>query len=332
MADNKKIKTAIIGLGKIAWAYEKDPLMAASDDFPTHFRVLKSHSNFSLVAAQDKNAEARESFSDYAKGFGLDPEMYGDWEVMIKNEKPGLLVVASNTESHYEICSRAIDLGVKNILCEKPISFSVKDAKRLVRKAEKSGCLLFVNYPRAFNPSYSDLVGKIKDGFLGKIQSFDVKYVRGIFTNGTHAIDLLLRMFGEVKSAKAMNKNVSEKNSADPTVSAAIEFKTGLSGYMHGLNGDFYNIFELDILGELGRVTITGDKSRLYMRSGEKGALNLVPGGENLIDTKIGHYPIYDNIYSCIMSGDKGKNKCSGQDGLGPLEIAGKIVKSIKSR
>lgn len=330
MENIRKIKTAIIGLGKIAWAYEKDPLMSVSDSFPTHFRVLKTHPNFSLIAAQDKSAEARKLFSDFAGSFGLSPKIYADWEMMLENEKPELLVVTSNTESHYEICNRAIDLGVKNILCEKPISFSVKDAKKLVRKAEKAGCLLFVNYPRAFNHSYSDLAGKIKDGFLGKIQSFDVRYVRGIFTNGTHAIDLLLRMFGEVKSVKTMENIVLRKNSADPTVSAMIEFKGGLSGYMHGLNGDFYNIFELDILGELGRVTITGDKSRVYMRSGEKGILNLVPGGENLIDTKVGHYPIYDNIYSCVISGNGKNNKCSGQDGLKSLEIADRIAKSIK--
>ncbi len=331
MKNDKKLKVAMIGLGKIAWAYEKDPLVSASDDFPTHFRVLSKHPNFHLAAAQDKNAQARKEFSSHAKKSGLDPKMYENWEALIASERPDLLVVASNTDSHYEICDRAIDSGVKNILCEKPISYSLKEAVKLVKKAEKNNCELYVNYTRAFNPSYSELVEKIRNGFLGKIQSFDVKYVRGIINNGTHALDLLIRMLGEVKSAEAVKAAGQKMTFPDTTVSAAVQFKNGTGGYLHGLSSEFYGIFELEILGELGRIIITGDKSRIYMRQdGKRGVLREVHGGENLINTKIGHYPIYDAIYSCIASGDNRKNKCSGRDALRSLKVADMIVKSSK--
>ena len=306
MKTDKKIKTAIIGLGKITWAYEKDPLVGKSDDFPTHFRVLSRHPNFYLAAAQDKSAKAGNSFLSYAKDFGLTPKVYEDWEAMIKKENPGLLVVASSTESHYEICSRAIDLGIKNILCEKPISFSLKEARKLVQKAEKNKCVLFVNYPRAFNPSYIELCKKIQKGFFGKIQSFDAKYSKGIFNNGTHVLDLLIRMFGEVKKVQGLKNLTCDFGKVDPTVSATISFENGVSGYIHGLNGNFYNIFELDIIGGLGRLKMVSDKD---------------PRG--LIDTTKGHYHVYDNIYSGI-------NRCSGRDSLKSLEVANKIIKSIK--
>ena len=175
MEANKKIKTAMVGLGKIAWVYEDDPLVGKSDDFPTHFKVLRNHPHFRLAAVQDNSADARKKFSNKLKNIKLSVKIYDDWEEMIIREKPELLVVASNTESHVEICSRAIDLGIKNILCEKPLSYSFIKAKRLVKKAERNTCAVFVNYVRAFNPSYIELCKKIQQGFCGGIQSFDFK-------------------------------------------------------------------------------------------------------------------------------------------------------------
>ena len=65
----------------------------------------------------------------------------------------------------------------------------------------------------------------------------------------------------------------------------------------------FYNIFELDIIGGLGRLKMVNDKD---------------PRG--LIDTTKGLYHVYDNIYSGI-------NRCSGRDSLKYLEVANKIIK-----
>lgn len=331
-ASAKRIKTAIIGLGKITWAYEKDPLVMKRMNFPTHFSVLRKHPNFQLVAAQDVNVKARRLFLRQAKKFKQNPKIYRNWEEMIKKEKPDLLVVASNAESHFEICNGAINLGIKNILCEKPISYSLKESEKLVEKAKRNNCVLFVNYFRAFNSSHSRLIGKIKKGFLGRIQSFDVKYSRGIFNNGTHVIDLLIRIFGKIKFAKGFKNPTRGAKEADPTISALLQFKDGLAGYVHGLNNDFYNIFEMDILGELGRIKIINDKAELYLRQ----KAGLVKGHRSLkfkpksdsISIKEGLYPVYENIYLSLKGEEK--NKCSGQDALKSLQVVEEIIKSTK--
>ncbi|MBU4348545.1 Gfo/Idh/MocA family oxidoreductase [Patescibacteria group bacterium] len=324
-----KIRTAIIGLGKIAHGYEDDKLVLKRMDFPTHFSALREHSNFELVATQDISAKVRTLFKRKIKKNKLSVTIYSDWQKMVEAEKLELVVVATNTDSHAKICDKLIDLGVKNILCEKPISYSLEESKKLIKKAEKAGCVLFVNYFRAFNDSYARLIKKIKSRFLGRIQSFDVKYSRGIFNNGTHMIDLLIRMFGEVKTARGVKNLTCNFFEKDPTINASLQFKNGISGYIHGLNNDFYNIFELDILGEKGRIKIINDKAELFLRGKSKlvkGCSVLkIQSSKNLISIKDGLYPVYENIYLNLKN--KEKNKCSGKDALKSLEVADKSIR-----
>ncbi|MFA6405688.1 MAG: ElyC/SanA/YdcF family protein [Candidatus Paceibacterota bacterium] len=329
-----KIKTAIIGLGKISWTYEKDPLVKKRMEFPTHFSVLKNHPNFRLVAVQDKSSRVLGSFVRENGKLKEKPNVYRNWKEMIKKEKIDLLVVASNTESHFTICDEAIDLGIKSILCEKPISYSLKESESLIKKAKAKNCVLFINYFRAFNYSYNDLIHKISGGFLGRIQSFSAKYSKGIFNNGTHLIDILVRMFGEVELVRGFKNSTISYLKTDPTVDVFLAFKNGVNGYIQGLNNDFYNIYEFDIMGELGRVTIISDKSSISMsdRSGlVKGyrGLKLVKE-RSLISIKSGLYPVYDNIFLSLRN--KEKNKCSGEDALKSLQIAHLAIKSLDKK
>jgi predicted dehydrogenase len=332
MTNKTKIRTVIIGLGKISWAYEKDGFITKRNKFPTHFSVLKNHQDFDLVAVQDKSVEARTAFRSHIEKIENKPKIYESWREMIKKERPDLLVVASDTGSHVEICARAIDMRVKNILCEKPLSYSLKDAERLVLKAEKKGCNLFVNYFRAFNPSYVELIEKIKNDLLGRIQSFDAVYSRGIFNNGTHLFDLLERIFGQVKSVQGIKNPTCNLSEKDPTISAILKFDNGVSGYIHGLNNDFYNIFELDIFGEFGKLQMSNDKIQLNLAKNSRyvggyKSLDIKPK-KNLIDLTSGLYPVYQNIYLFLKG--KEKNKCSGVESLVSLNIADMIFKSSK--
>ncbi|MDO8493073.1 MAG: Gfo/Idh/MocA family oxidoreductase [bacterium] len=322
----KKIKTVIIGLGRIAHGYEFDAMALFGMKYATHLSALAHHKGFELVAGSDISEDSRSSFNVAAKKYKLEITVYSDWEKMVTETKPDLVVVATNTDSHAKICNKLIDMGIKNILCEKPVAGTLAEAEMLVAKADKNGCNLFVNYFRAFNPSYIELVDKIKSGFLGKIQTFDVKYTRGLLNNGTHFIDLLMRMFGEVSTVSGFRTPTAEDFGKDPTLSARIQFKNGVSGVIYGMNNNFYNILELDILGELGRVRIVNERAELYlphMHNTVAGytSLKLQPN-KGLTSIKDGLYPVYDSIYNK-------KNRCSGLDSLNSLRVADKIVKSF---
>lgn len=297
---NKIIKTAIVGLGKITHVYEDDPLILKRMKYPTHWSVLRKHPGFQLIAAQDKLEAARESFREKV---GQEVRIYNDYCKLIQKERPDLLVVATSTESHVEVCKKALGLGIKNILCEKPTSYSLKEAKSLIALAKKKETNLIFNYFRAYNPSYIQLINKLRSGYLGKPQSFEAKYAKGIFNNATHLIDLLTRLFGEVNYLKGFsNPTFSDNHFIDPTISAAILFKNGVAGYIHGLNNDFYNIFELDLLYEKGRIIISNDKAKIFQKKPSllvKGynSLEETEDKELMADIFLGFYPIYDYIW-----------------------------------
>jgi predicted dehydrogenase len=67
---------------------------------------------------------------------------------------PDLLVVATPTESHVAVCLEVLDrhLQPRSILCEKPLTPSFSEARRLFERAARAGVRLQTLYHFAFSP------------------------------------------------------------------------------------------------------------------------------------------------------------------------------------
>lgn len=289
----KVFKTAIIGLGRAAYGYELDPLVSSKIKFPTHFSVLSKHKGYQLVAASDINPKALKIFSRKVTNVSI----YGDWKKMLTATKPEFLVVSTNTKSHVEICKEAIRFGVKNILCEKPISYDYYSAKSLVTLALKNNVFLSFNYFRAFNTSYIRLESKLKKGVFGKPFSFNIKYCRGIYNNCTHALQIIDTLFGKIQQVHYLNGRLS---AGDPTVNFAALFDSGVSGFFHGIIGD-YSIFEIELFYERARLLINNDGLVISNKLGE--IQKVTKKNELKIDS--GFYPVYENIYNHLAYKEK---------------------------
>lgn len=93
-----------------------------------------------------------------------------------------IISVCTPPETHLGIVSEIIQLpSLKAIYLEKPIAHTLKDAKKIINLC-KGGCiLLVVNHQRQFiNPRFT--------------------FSRGIVHTGTHAFDLIRRLFGEIET------------------------------------------------------------------------------------------------------------------------------------
>jgi myo-inositol 2-dehydrogenase/D-chiro-inositol 1-dehydrogenase len=76
-------------------------------------------------------------------------------------------IVASDDESHFAIVSDCLDRDVP-VLCEKPMTLTRADARRLVeREAEAGRRLISVGFMRRFDPDYSRLRSLLRDGAPG---------------------------------------------------------------------------------------------------------------------------------------------------------------------
>jgi predicted dehydrogenase len=114
---------AIVGLGRIASLLEDD---ARREKPCTHAGAIAANPCLSLAAGCDTNEERRRLF---AERWGV--PVYAGAEEMLLTHRPSLLVVATHPESHYHYCRLAASLGVRVIVCEKPLDVLWHDGTHL---------------------------------------------------------------------------------------------------------------------------------------------------------------------------------------------------------
>lgn len=113
---------------------------------------------------------------------------YGDWRRMLEREsalEPGerldLVTVATPNSTHHEIATAFLEAGF-HVLCEKPLTTTVADARDLVRTARSAGRILAVNYGYSGYPMVRQARAMVRNGELGGI-----RVVVAEFAHGSHA-------------------------------------------------------------------------------------------------------------------------------------------------
>ena len=124
---------------------------------------------------------------------------------------------------------------------------------------------LIVNHSRTWNNSF--ILGKkfIDKKSLGKVISVNANYTSGLYVMGTHMIDMLKFLFGDIKNIfgfKEDNKKIkklsySENYSInDPSYNAIIFFKNNVIGYLNGTCKKRYFEFTITVNFEKGNLSI----------------------------------------------------------------------------
>jgi len=295
----QKMRVAIIGLGNITHAYEDIPSIKKQMQYPTHLSVLKKDKRFQLVAAADKSPEQRRSFQ---KKVSTNIAIYADYAVMIKKEQIDLLVVAVPTQAHYAVCSAALGLGIKNILCEKPITRTLDEAAKLYALSKRYRARILVNYQRSYSQGYTRLMGSVRKKNRGRVLSVTVQYNNGIFNTATHLIHLLEKMFGPIQKVRSIKKSV--RGLIDPNISFTA-FTRGFNIFFEGVDGAAYRLVEIDIKFAKERLVLNGDSF----------------AGKSILD-------VYANTYQVIKY-----NKKPGADmasSIQALKVAARAVESAR--
>ncbi len=181
---------------------------------------------------------------------------------MLEAVRPEIVSVATPDDSHAAVLDRVLDTtSVRAILAEKPLALDLDQARRLVAKARGRGVVLAVNYVRRFAPSHRQLERWLSSRPLGRIELVRGSYVRGIKHNGTHWLDLVRFLVGEI--ADVRGTGAVEPGAADATIDVELTFVNGARGQLHGLAAVPYSLFELDLVGERGRVRVIDAGQRI---------------------------------------------------------------------
>lgn len=77
-------------------------------------------------------------------------------------------VIATPAQTHYEL-GRILLKDFKNVLIEKPLTLTSREAKKLVKLAEKNKCKLMVGHLLLFHPAIIKIKEVINKGKIGKV-------------------------------------------------------------------------------------------------------------------------------------------------------------------
>ncbi len=241
----RKLKAAIIGCGRIAYGFSKDPKRPKP---ATHFEAYKGNTSIDLVAVCDSD-------NSRSGDFGPDCRFYEDYRKLINEQHPDVISICTPPDSHFEIACYAVNAGVRAVFCEKPMVLSLKEADELVELVKKRKTVFAVNFLRRWDPFLNRIADFIMSGELGEIVSVDCYYTAGIINTGSHMIDLLRMLTGsEVESVKS---DVRDKNKfPDPTIDVVLRCDEQFNCYFHGMEKDDYMIFEMSIYGSKGKIVL----------------------------------------------------------------------------
>jgi predicted dehydrogenase len=152
----RKIKAAVVGLGH--WG-------------PTLARNLAASADFALDGVCDRDPARLAPFASL--------KTFTAAGAMLRALEPELVAVCTPVSTHFAIVKELLEGGA-DVLCEKPLAASAKEAADLVELAHRCGRRLFVNHMCANAPAVKRLRETYVRGELGELRHVEaVRMNRG---------------------------------------------------------------------------------------------------------------------------------------------------------
>lgn len=241
----KIYRVLIIGAGNIGAFYDTP----SSKHVLTHAHAF-SRNGFKLVGFVDVDyAKA----SQAAKIWNAKP--YHTIHEAYKDNKIDVIIVAVSDDAHYEILKSILDYKVELVLCEKPFTTDIKDAREIIQLYRYKNVQLAINYTRRYLPAFQRLKKQIYQRKYGEYIKGSGYYGKGLLHNGSHIIDLVRYLIGDIASVVTYER-VIDYSKSDPNVSAHLRFKKGGQFSLENISSKKYTLFEVDLLFEKGRIRI----------------------------------------------------------------------------
>lgn len=250
----QKLKWGIAGCGKFA---EKAFL-------PT-IQLLRKNEVVSLFSNDKERAK------ELAKKFGV-VNSFSDYDEFLKSGI-NCVYVASVNANHYEQVIKAAKAG-KHILCEKPLSINSTEAEEMVNACEENKVQLAVNYVYRFNPLVIKAKELINKEYIGKLVSvnlnFNIDFIPGsnfrynkalsgggaLWDLGTHMIDLLRFLGGDIVKIQGFVDNIIYKSEVDDFADAIVRFENDAYGHFNVSFNNKKAFNRIEILGHTGAISI----------------------------------------------------------------------------
>ena len=271
---NRKIRLGMVGGGQGAFIGGVHRIAAAIDG------------EIDLVCGAFSSTPDKSKASGQDLMLDLD-RCYGDFKEMIQKEKrradriDAVSIVTPNN-MHFAPAKMALENGF-HVICDKPVCFSLSEAKRLKDVVDKTGLIFALTHNYTGYAMVKEARQRIKDGAIGKIRKVIVEYPQGwlsfpieregakqaewrtdpkrsgiagaVGDIGTHAENLAEYITGlRITELCADVNRVVEGRVLDDDANVLLHFDNGANGILHCSqisNGDL-NGLNIRVYGELG--------------------------------------------------------------------------------
>lgn len=260
------MKYALIGCGRIS---------------PNHI-VAAQNNKLEIAALCDIDVTQVE---DKKLKFDIDKSVpqYTDYRLMLEEQKPELVAIATESGKHAQIALDCIEAGC-NVIIEKPIALSLEDADQIIEKAKEKGVKVCACHQNRFNKSIQKIREAVEKRRFGRLlygtahirwardhEYYDRAKWRGtweqdggaLMNQCIHDIDLLRWMMGdEIEEVVGMTDRLKHDYiEAEDLGIALIKFKNGSYGIIEGTTNVYPKNLEetLYIFGEKGTVKAGGE-------------------------------------------------------------------------
>ena len=169
---NRKLRMALVGGGQGAFIGRVHATAA----------VLDNRAELVAGALSSDPTRAKASAPAYDikadRAYGSVPEMIAAEKALPADKRIDFVTVATPNHTHFAIAKAAVDAGF-NVVCDKPLTFDLKEAEELQQAVEKSGVVFALSHNYTGYPLVRQVREMILGGELGEINAFRSNYIQG---------------------------------------------------------------------------------------------------------------------------------------------------------
>lgn len=321
-----------------------------------HAKAVEAHPDGEIVAVASRSSAKAEKFAERHNC-----EVVDDWRKMIKRDDIQAVCICTPSGLHAEQSIASSQAG-KHVIVEKPMALNIRDSVEMIHAARDNDVKLAVIYQMRTAEAPNKVKKAIENGVFGKIVFGDasLKYWRNqayydsadwrgtwdmdgggsSMIQGSHGIDLLIHMMGDVEKIYAKMDTVAHDIEVEDIAIALLTYKNGAYGRLQtatATNPGMGNIFEIN--GTLGSVVLMEDTITNWAVSDSKEVIaeetiegvkgEAGSGAASATEIPVqGHIIQMANLISAVRTGEE--LICSGKEGLRSVHLIMALYESSR--